>query len=211
MHLSSLLPLALFTSLISAQVPPDQIPLRDENVRDEGPHAKACTFTLPSSYQQISSSAADTFFPQNDKFNVAQIIATPKPDYNTDTLLRFSGIPSGSSGCALTFFFRSKYPINSSGSTELHVYALSTPSITAKATYRTYYPKLGSGVPKGGSLNGNTTITTEKRVVISSLECKPSLDYLFQIASDKQNGSVSFTDAGNDVAGISGFYLSYNC
>ncbi|MCJ1461619.1 hypothetical protein MMC07_000216 [Pseudocyphellaria aurata] len=206
MHLSSLLPLVLFTSLISAQASPDQIPLRDENVRHEGSHATACTIKLPSSYQQIRSSKPGTAFPQNNIFNVTQIIATK--DY-TDTLLRFSGIPSGSYGCQLAVSFTFEYPIYSSGSTLLNVYSLPVP-ITEKDTYDTYFPNGGRGIPKGASLFGTTTITGQK-AVINSQVCKPSLGYLFEIASDTQDGSVLFADAGNNLSGIGGFYLTYNC
>ncbi|MCJ1461615.1 hypothetical protein MMC07_000212 [Pseudocyphellaria aurata] len=207
MHLSSLLPLVLFTSLISAQAPPDQISFRDENVRDEGSHAKDNTIMYPSSYQQIRSLKPRTAFPQNlHDFNVTQTVATK--DY-TDTLLRFSGIPRGSYSCELTFDIRFIVPIHSSGSTQLNVYALPLP-ISAKDTYETYYPNGGRGIPKGAYLFGTTTIITGQRVVINSQACKPSLGYLFRITSDTKDGSVSFNDLGNnDLVGISGFYLTY--
>ncbi|MCJ1461617.1 hypothetical protein MMC07_000214 [Pseudocyphellaria aurata] len=203
MHLSSFLPLALLTSLISAQALPEQIPLPDENVRNECSHATACTIKLPSSYQQIRSSKPGAAFPQNSIFNATQIIATK--DY-TDTLLSFSGIPTGSYGCELTFNSTLGYPIISSGSTQLNVYALPLP-ISAKDTYDTYYPNGGRGPPKGAYLFGTTTIITGQKAVIGSQACKPSLGYLIRIASDTKDGSVVFAAAGS----IGGFYLTHNC
>lgn len=206
MHLSSVLPFALFTSLISAQAPPNQIPLQDEKVQDEGSHVTSCTIKLPTSYQQISSSAPSKSFPQNNIFNVSQ---TSGSKDNTVTLLRFSGIPPGSYGCQLSMSFTYQYPIFSSGSTQLNVYALGK-TISSGDTYATYFPNGGRGTPKDSFLFGTTTVNGQ-RAVVNSEVCSTSLSFLFEIASETQDGSVTFADAGNNLSGIGGFYLTYNC
>lgn len=207
MHFSPLLslPLFLFSTLINAQ-PPNQVILQDENVQDESVHVKSCTIKLPKSYQQISQSSPQRSFPQNNIFNVTQATGGIN---NVNTLLSFTGIPSGSYGCQLAVSFTFEYPIYSSGSAQLNVWALPGP-ISSTDTYATYFPTGGRGVPKGSSLFGTTTITGQK-AVINSQVCKPSLGYLFQIASATAAGSVTFADAGNNLSGIGGFYLTYNC
>lgn len=210
MHFSTVLPVFLLSTLISAQ-PPVQFPLHDDenidvNLHDESVQVESCTIRLPTSYQQISQSSPQKSFPQNNIFKVSQ--ANGGTD-NINTLLRFSGIPPGSYGCQLAVSFTFEYPIESSGSTLLNVYALPNP-ISPTDTYTTYFPNGGRGIPKGASLFGSITITRQK-VVINSQVCKPSLGYLFQIASDTKAGNVTFADAGNNLSGIGGFYLTYNC
>ncbi|MCJ1423020.1 hypothetical protein MMC29_000901 [Sticta canariensis] len=197
MHFSTVLSLFLFSALINAQ---PLVP-QDENVHDE-----SCTIMLPSSYQQIFRSSPQTSFPQNHTFNVVQ--ATGGKD-NVDTLLRFSGIPPGSYGCQLAMSFAIEYPIHGIGSTQLNIYALPRP-ISPTDTYATYYPNGGRGTPKDSYLWATTTITGG-RAVINSDSCRPDLGYLFQIASETKAGSVRFTDAGNNLSGIGGFYLTHNC
>lgn len=205
MYFSPVLPLVLFTTLISAQ-PPIQVPLQDENPLDESPGTKSCTVRLPTSYQQIVRSSPQKSFPQNNIFNVTQ---TDGGKDNTDTLLSFADISFKTGPCQLAMSFTYQYPIYSSGSTQLNVYALPGP-ISSKDTYATYFPNGGRGIPKGSYLFGTTTITGQKAVVNSQV-CRSNLGYLFQIASETGIGGVTFADAGNNLSGIGGFYLTYNC
>ena len=166
----------------------------------------ACTTKLPTSYQQIAQNFSTTSFPQNNIFNVTQAAGGTA---DVDTLLQFAGIPAGSYGCQLAMSFTSQYPINSSGSAQLSVYALPNP-ISKTDTYATYFPNGGRGTPKNSYLFATTTITGQK-AVLNSQACRPALGYLFQIASTTAAGAVAFVDAGNNLSGISGFYLTYNC
>lgn len=205
MHFSPLLSLFLLTPLINA-LSPVQVPLQDEDVHNDGFHDKSCTIKLPSSYQQIVRTSPQKSFPQNNIFNVTQ--ATGGND-NTDTLLSFTKIPPGSYGCQLAVSFTFDYPIYSIGSTQLNVYALPN-NISSSDTYATYFPNGGRGIPKGAYLFATTTITGQK-AVLNSQVCQPNLGYLFEIASPTAAGSVTFADAGNNLSGIGGFYLTYNC
>ena len=194
MHVSSVLGLAAIVSLVGAAAPRDQVPLEP----------KSCTIKLPTSYQQIVQSQPKQSFPQGNLFNVSQDSSGA-----VDTLLRFTNIPSGSFGCQVAVSFTFGFPIDSEGSTLLNVYALPNP-ISSSDTYATYFPDGGRGTPKGSFLWATTTITGQK-AVLNSETCKPTLGYLFQIASSTKAGSVSFRDAGNNLSGIGGFYLTYNC
>lgn len=205
MHFSPLLSFVLFTTLITAQSP-IQVPLQDENLDHESIHVKACSIKLPTSYQQITRSSPTKSFPQNNIFNVTQ---TNGGKSNTDTLLRFSGIPPGSTGCQLAVSFTFQYPIYSSGNAQLNVYPIHQP-ILASDTYATYFPNGGRGTPKGSFLWATTTITGQP-ATLNSEGCLSDLGYLFQIASETADGAVTFADAGNNLSGIGGFYLKYNC
>lgn len=196
MHVFPFLALAALVSLVGAATLPDQVPLQP----------KSCSIKLPTSYQQILQSQPKKSFPQNNLFNVSQ---DDSGGSNVDTLLRFANIPPGSYGCQLAMSFTFEYPIDSSGSTQLNVYALPG-DISASDTYATYFPDGGRGTPKESFLFGTTTITGQ-RAVINSAFCRPSLGFLFQIASSTKAGRVVFQDAGNNLSGIGGFYLSYNC
>ena len=166
----------------------------------------SCTIQLPTSYQQIVQTSPTTSFPQNNIFNVTQ---AADGSANTDTLLRFAEIPSGSYGCEVAMSFTFEYPIYSSGETQLNVYALPN-DISSSDTYQTYFPDGGRGTPKGSYLWATTTITGQK-AVLNSKTCQPALGFLFQIASSTGAGAVTFTDAGDNLSGIGGFYLTHNC
>ena len=126
-----------------------------------------------------------------------------------NTLVRFASIPSGSFGCQLAVTFTFQYPISSSGNAQLNVFALPN-DISKTDTYKTYFPNGGRGTPKDSFLFATTTINGQK-AVLNSQGCKPTLGYLFQIASDTAAGAVSFVDAGNNLSGISGFFITHNC
>ncbi len=168
--------------------------------------SRACTIELPASYQQISEDAPSTSFTQSHLFNVSQAQGGTS---NVDTLVRFANIPSGSFGCELSVSFTFDFPISSSGNTLLNVYSLPS-DISKTDTYATYFPNGGRGTPKGSFLFASIKITGQK-AVLNSQSCKPTLNYLFQIASDTAAGAVSFVDAGNNLSGIGGFFVSHNC
>lgn len=200
MYLTSLLTIGIFAGL-SAAAPATQQVIGLEDV-----NPAACTIKLPSFYQLISSATPQTSFQQSRLFQVNQAAGGTN---NVDTLVSFTGIPTGSFGCQLAMSFTFEYPINSTGSTLLNVYALPKP-IKSTDTYETYFPQGGRGTPKGSYLFATTRITGQK-AVLNSQTCAPTLGYLFEIASDTDAGTVSFVDAGNNLSGIGGFYLTYNC
>lgn len=165
-----------------------------------------CIISLPTSYQQIYQAAPAESFEQDRYFNVSQISGGSN---DIDTLLHFSGIPSGSWGCQLAMSFTFDYEIDSSGSTQLSVYSLSN-DISEDDTYATYFTNGGIGTPAGSFLWATTEITGEK-AVLNSKTCNSSMSFLFQIASANSAGSVAFLDAGDNLSGHGGFYMSYDC
>lgn len=167
---------------------------------------RACTTQLPISYQQISENQPSTPFTQGRLFKVSQ---ANNGVSDVDTLVRFAGIPSGSYGCQLSVSFTYEYQINSTGNALLNVYSLPN-DISSTDTYTTYFGENTRGTPKGSYLFDTIQITGQK-AVLNSQTCKPALGYLFEIASDTAAGSVSFLDAGDNLSGIGGLYMTYDC
>lgn len=197
MYFSSLLATSVLVAL-SIAAPPSQEAL--------GLLPASCSVRLPSSYQQINQVLPKQSYPQNSVFKVSQ---NEGGGDNIGTLLRFSGIPSVSFGCTLSLSFTFEYPIKNTGSTLVSVYALPN-DIKPSDTWETYFPTGRKGTPLGGFLFGSTTITGQKAVVNSGV-CHNSLNYLLLIASDTKAGEVSFVDAGNNLTGIGGFFIAFNC
>lgn len=166
----------------------------------------SCTISLPTSYQQIDQASPSEAFSQGDRFNVSQ---SSSGNQDVDTLLRFSNVPSGAYGCEVAMSFTFGYDIDSSGSTQLSVYSLPA-DIGAEDTYATYFPNGGIGTPEGAYLWTTTEITGNK-AVLNSKTCNSTMSFLFQIASSTSAGSVAFLDAGDNLSGIGGFYMTYNC
>ena len=210
-----LIPLTITTlaTLAIASVP--QIPLsplhHDEHTKQSNPAPLSCTIQLPTSYQQIAQNSPTTSSPQSNLFNVSQAQGGTS---NVDTLLQFTNIPSGAGGpCTLLISFTRDFPINSTGSTLLNVYAFSSGNAISKSdTYQTYFPSGGRGTPKGMFLWTSITITGQAATLNSGgCPAKGSWGFLFQIASETGAGAVAFADAGNNLSGIGGFYMTYSC
>ena len=172
-----------------------------------GPSPAIASVKLPTSYQQINQARPKQSYPQNFVFKVSQSAGGRD---NIGTLLRFTGIPTGANvnPCALRLSFTPDYPINSTGSTLINVFAL-TRNITASDTWGTYFPTGQKGTPANGFLWGTTTITGGNQY-INSQACQSSLNYLVLLDSQSQAGEVTFVDAGNNLSGIGGFYIEYN-
>lgn len=171
----------------------------------QSPVDQTLSISLPVSYQLISQDTPNTSFQQSRLLKVSQVQGGLS---NIDTLLRFTGIPAGSFGCQLALSFTFEFQINSTGNSQVNIYRLPN-DIKPTDTYATYFPKGGRGTPEGASLFGTTTINGQK-AIINSQVCTPNLNYLIEIASDTQAGSVAFVDAGNNLSGIGGFFVSYN-
>ncbi|MCJ1356186.1 MAG: hypothetical protein MMC33_006180 [Icmadophila ericetorum] len=92
-----------------------------------------------------------------------------------DTLVSFTGIPSGSYECQLAMEFTYEYNITNvlavPGEPLINVYAISSSAhnISVSDTYFTYFPDGGSGLPDfpGSYLFGSTHITGLQAVINS--------------------------------------------
>ena len=196
MHLAPLLSFSALAALASASPTPVQIT------------ARSCTTILPSSYQQIEEATPAAAYPQNRQFLVSR---TASPGNDIDTLVRFTGIPAGSYGCQLGVSFFPAFTVSSSGaSSQLNAYKLGN-DIGVSSTYVEYFPAGGNGNPINSTLFGTITIEgMGQKAIINSGVCTPDMSFLFEIANQGA-GNVSFLDAGNNLTGIGGFYLSYDC
>ena len=125
--------------------------------------------------------------------------------------MHFTGIPAGSYGCQLSVSFFPAFTVSSSGaSTQLNVYKLGN-DISADSTYAEYFPAGGNGSPVNSTLFGTITLQgMGQKAVINSGVCTPDMSFLFELANPGA-ANVSFLDAGNNLTGIGGFYISYDC
>jgi hypothetical protein len=169
--------------------------------------APRCGITvLPTFYQQIEADNAGQSYAPSNEFLASQ---SSNAASNIATLVQFENIPAGSYGCDLSVSFTYQYPINSSGSTLLNVYPLPGP-VSSSDNYSTYFPNGGKQNPKGAPLWGSVTLDGNRHDIGGS-GCTANPAFLFEIASDTQAGSVAFADAGNNLSGIGGFYITYDC
>lgn len=135
--------------------------------------------------------ACSVAYPQSIGFPINYEI---KQDANranaVEPFVTFNNIPAGSYGCQLEVNFPAGYPIQSSGSTSVNVWA-------------------ESGASKG-SLFGTVTFTSSPvastKYVINSAKCESLMSYKLAIASDTLPGRVAFADTKD--AGIT---MTYNC
>ena len=167
---------------------------------------RSCQTQYPTSYQQIEQDAPSSSFPQGKHFEVSQSSGGINA---VDTLVHFTGIPAGSYGCQLAVAFPANYPITSSGSKLLNVYAVPR-DISPSDSYSTYFSKGNRGIPDNSYLFGSVTIDGSSHVINSKV-CAPNLSFLFEIASDTQAGETEFEDNGSAANGPAGLYLTYNC
>ncbi|MCJ1398230.1 hypothetical protein MMC11_001427 [Xylographa trunciseda] len=194
--------LAPFLPFLASAVSPlqNQIPI--------SPSGICGTTYLPVSYQGIEQQLALTAFPQTRSFYAS---SGPSPGYAIDSLIHFTGIPAGSYGCTLGVSFTYEYNISSTGSTLLNVYNLLDDDITKYSNYAGYYPDGGSGEPNSAAgLWGSLTLDGGPHTV-NTAACTGNMSFLVGIASQDQAGTVSFQDAGDNLSGIGGFYLSFDC
>lgn len=152
MKISTFLGAAAFTIMATAMPTPT----------DSAP--RSCGISLPSSYQQISEDAPTQAFQQNRYFQASQASDGVS---NIDSLVLFTDIPPGSYGCQLGAEFTFEYPIQSSGSTQLNVYALPN-NIQPTDTYLTYFPSGKRAIPTGAFLFGTTTLNGTKVMINSA-------------------------------------------
>ncbi|MCJ1338873.1 hypothetical protein MMC09_004162 [Bachmanniomyces sp. S44760] len=167
---------------------------------------RSCTTIIPNSYQTIQENAPYGVFNPVREFQVSQ---QSGGEYSIDTIVNFTDIAAGSYGCELGLSFTNEYNIPQSGSTLLNVYALDT-SIAGDESYETYFPNGGKGTPAGAYLFGSVTITGQKQI-INSKACSSELSFLFEISNEDEAGSVFFVDAGDNLSGIGGLFMTFNC
>ncbi|KAH7075808.1 hypothetical protein BKA63DRAFT_307529 [Paraphoma chrysanthemicola] len=162
-------------------------------------HSFAITSALLATLLSLTSAAPTTLerracsvayprsigFPIN--FDIHQDAGGLNPVPNA---LAFDNIPAGAYGCQLEANFPAGYPITSSGSSQINVFA--------------------TGGENGDVLFGTVTLQSSPvaptKFVINSASCKSSLGFKLEIASETEAGRVAFADTKD-----AGFTVTYNC
>jgi hypothetical protein len=152
--------------------------------------------------QPIDSAQPDTPFPPTSSFSLIQSggSATTTGGRNLDALVSINNIPAGAYGCQLEVSFPAGYTVTSSGNAQVNVFTLEAP-FNSGTTW--------NSAPAAVSLWGTGTFVSGGTTIINSETCAPNLYFLFEIASDTADGSVSFTQRGPPSP--AGIRLTHNC
>lgn len=144
----------------------------------------------PTSSNPLSRRACQVAYPQSIGFPINYDIHQDAGGLNSvPNALTFTNVPAGSYGCQLEINFPPNYPITSSGSSALNIYATSGGSDTLFGTV---------------TLQSSPVAPT--RFVVNSAVCSSSMSYRIEIASKTEAGRVAFADTKD-----AGFTMSYDC
>ncbi|KAF2141200.1 uncharacterized protein K452DRAFT_359004 [Aplosporella prunicola CBS 121167] len=116
------------------------------------------------------------------------------------TEVQFSNIPAGAFGCQLEIFFPPRYVVDNSGDSRAYFYSLDR-EVSPSDTFNNAPAK----VSLIGTADVRSDYARETRIVVNSVQCKPSLGFRMDVAEGKV-GSLGF----NNLDGF-GFRLTHNC
>jgi hypothetical protein len=148
------------------------------------------TSAAPTTSSTLERRACQVAYPRSIGFpinyDVHQDANRANSRYNA---LSFTNVPAGSYGCQLEVNFPAGYPITSSGASAINVFVLNDGK---------------------ESLFGTVTLQSSPiaptKFVVNSAECKTTMNYKLQIASETEAGRVAFADTKD-----AGFTMTYNC
>ncbi|KAF2029045.1 hypothetical protein EK21DRAFT_113268 [Setomelanomma holmii] len=148
------------------------------------------TALLTCAAPTLNSRACSVAYPRSIGFPINYSISQEAGGLNPHpNALGFDNIPSGSYGCQLEANFPANYPITSSGSSQLNIFATGDGADTLFGTV---------------TLQSSPVAPT--RFVVNSAVCKSSMQFRLEIASETEAGSVAFADTKD-----AGFTMTYNC
>jgi len=127
-----------------------------------------------------------------------------------DSLIQFSNISSGAWGCQLELFFTKNYPQllgMNGGVNKLYVYKTTGP-IPNGATWNTA-PQAEFLVGNTPALQTNQLLNEDKKIVINSAACQPTMSYRVTIAPESNAGGVEFWQ--DNTYPHAGFRMTHNC
>lgn len=128
-------------------------------------------------------------YPQSIGFPINYHISQDTNGANkVSNALTFSNIPASAYGCQLEVNFPTRYPIQSSGNSQINVWSAG-----------------GQRTLVGTATLASSPVAPTK-FVINSVTCKNVMSYSLEIASETQAGSVAFADTQD-----AGFTMVYNC
>lgn len=123
-----------------------------------------------------------------------------------DMEVQFTQIPANSWGCQLEIYIPANTPITNSGSSRVNIWAIDR-DISVADTW--------ANAPKKTYLFGTTDIKSfpdrENRIIVNSIQCKPTLNFRVDIASETEYGVVSYGQQNPPSTQPVGFRLTHNC
>ena len=177
---------------------------------------RACTKITPSSIYWVNQDAPDYDTPGNE-FHISHLTT---PGYDSFSIVTFTDIPEGATGCMLEMeipvLVEPEVIANGPG-TQLDVYTITPDNPTAVSWNNqdfTRETKVAETIPFPTG-----TTTSEFQTVLYSDSCRPAMSFLFQQSAYESNeyGEVGFANEeslvyiqGKDTGPV-GFYMVYNC
>ncbi|KAH8730514.1 hypothetical protein GQ44DRAFT_445812 [Phaeosphaeriaceae sp. PMI808] len=148
------------------------------------------TSAAPTTPSTLERRACQVAYPQSIGFPINYDIHQDAGGANSvSNALTFNNVPAGSYGCQLEVNFPAGYPITSSGSSAINIFATS-----------------GSSTILFGTVTLQSSPVAPSKFVINSAQCSSSMTYRMEIASKTNAGRVAFADTKD-----AGFTMTYNC
>lgn len=144
----------------------------------------------PTTSSPLDRRACQVAYPQSIGFPINYDIHQDAGGANSvSNALTFSNIPAGSYGCQLEINFPTGYPITSSGSSAINIYA-----------------NPGASQTLFGTVTLQSSPVAPTKFVVNSAVCSGFMSYKLEIASETEAGRVAFADTKD-----AGFTMTYNC
>jgi hypothetical protein len=138
----------------------------------------------------LTRRACQIAYPQSIGFPINYDVHQDANGANARTdALSFSPIPAGSYGCQLEINFPANYPITSSGSSAINIFATS-----------------GAQETLFGTVTLQSSPVAPTKYVVNSAQCAQVMSYRLEIADKTKAGRVAFADTKD-----AGFTMTYNC
>ena len=181
------------------------------------PERRACTKLAPSVINWLDEAAPD-FHLDGNEFHIDHLT---EPGYDSVSIVTFTDIPEGATGCMLSLevpVLVESDVIASGQATQADVYTI-TPDNPPNATWNNQPQKL-TKVAETIPFPTDTTDASFSTVLYSD-SCRPDMSFLFEVSQWQidadMSGEVGFANEmtlkylqGQDT-GVVGFYMEYDC
>jgi hypothetical protein len=120
--------------------------------------------------------------------------------------IQFTNIPANAYGCQLEIYLPAGTPVTNQGSSQINTYTLNG-DITVADTW--------AKAPAKQYIFGTNNVYADPKqatkLVVNSLQCKPTLNFRVEIASQTEFGVLEFGQQNPPSTQPVGFRLTHNC
>ncbi|KAF2838182.1 hypothetical protein M501DRAFT_862803 [Patellaria atrata CBS 101060] len=165
--------------------------------------ARGCSIGFPSTIISLDQKAPTTASGKTLKIRALQSAGGTGREAME---FQFTNIPANSYGCQLELNFPAGTSITNQGSSQIDTYVLDRDISVADTWNR---------APGKSYLFGTTNVYSDPgmptTVVVNSVQCKPTLNFRVEIASQTQAGVMAFAQQNPPSTQPVGFRLTHNC